>query len=123
MSIISDLFTTLNTNAGLQAIVGLGTSPQTSKIYAGYAAGSAIKPFIMFEIITDTREHTIPGVSDMERQLIQINCYEDTYEDAQTLADAVFSALEGNGYMQNRTDLYDSGTQTYAAIIDWSFLA
>lgn len=122
MSIISDLFTTLNTNAGLQAIVGLGTSPQTSKIYAGHAADSASKPFIEFELITGTREHTIPGISDMERQLIQINCFESTYEDAQILADAVFSALEGDGHMENRTGLYDPVTQTYTAIIDWSFL-
>lgn len=123
MSIINDLYATLNANAGLQAIVGLGTSPQQSKIYASTADETADNPFITFLSVGGTRFHSLPGTSDMERQLIRINCNEDVYADAQTLGDAVFSALEGNGYQELRRDLYDSITKTHTVIIDWAFLA
>ena len=122
MSIITDLYATLNADAGVRAIVGQATSPQQSKIYHGHADDVA-KPFIKFDLITGTRLHTLPGTSDMERQLIQIDCNETTPGRAKTLADAVFAALEGTGYQRNRIGLYFEDTQTYSEIIDWSFLA
>ena len=123
MSIITDLYATLNTDAGVRAIVGEATSPQQSKIYPNNAPESASVPHVVFRLIAGTRLHTIPGVSDMERQLIQLDCNQTTHELAEALADAVFTALEGNGYQEFRTNIYFEDTQTYTAIIDWAFLA
>ena len=122
MSILTDLYATLNTNAGVRAIVGLSTSPQQSKIYLVHA-DDVSKPFVTFDLLSGTRDHSLPGTSDMERQVIQINCNETTAELAEALADAVFSALEGNGYQENRSNIYFEDTQTYSAIIDWAFRA
>ena len=119
MSIITDLYATLNTNAGVRAIVGEATSPQHSRIYHNLAPESAAKPLITFFIVSDTRMNTIKGVSDQQRELVQISCHENTYEAAQTLADAVYSALEGNGWQSHRTDLYDPSTQTHSVHLDW----
>ena len=122
MSIITDLYTTLNDDAAVRAIVGQSTSPQQSKIYASHAA-DVDKPFITFDMIAGVPFSTIPGTDDMERQLIQIDCNETTPRLAEALADAVVAALAGNGYQQNRTNLYEDDTQTYIAIIDWAFMA
>ena len=122
MSIITDLYATLNTDAGVRAIVGQATSPQQSKIYASHA-DDVSKPFITFSLIAGIPFSTIPGISDIERQLIQINCNETTPGLDEPLADAVVAALEGNGYQENRSNIYFEDTQTYAAIVDWAFMA
>jgi hypothetical protein len=59
----------------------------------------------------------------MERQLIQLDCNQSSPELAETLADAVVAALEGNGYIELRINIYSDDTQTYTAIVDWAFLA
>jgi len=124
MTIATDLYTTLNADAGVQAIVGLGTSPQTSKIYYGVADESAAVPLITFDRITGNRFHTLPGVADMNNEVMQINCINTTPEGADTLAAAVYAALEGNGYQRNQTGaIYDQSTKTYMVPLDWSFLA
>ena len=123
MSIVTDLYATLNADAGVRAIVGEATSPQQSKIYPNNAPESASVPHIVYRIIAGTRIHTLIGVGDMEHQLIQLDCNQTTAELAETLADAVFAALEGNGYQEFRTSVYFEDTQTHTAIIDWAFLA
>jgi hypothetical protein len=123
MSIITDLYATLNTNSGVRAIVGENTSPQQSRIYPEHAPESADVPHIVYRLIAGTEIHTIPGVGDMERQLIQLDCNQSSPELAEALADAVVAALEGNGYIELRINIYSDDTQTYAAIVDWAFLA
>lgn len=123
MSIVTDLYATLNTDAGVRAIVGEATSPQHSRIYPNLAPESAAKPLIAFNVISGSRISTIKGVSDMERSLVQISCHENTYEGAQTLADAVYSALEGNGWLETRIDIYEGATQTHTVHLDWIFQA
>ena len=123
MSIVTDLYATLNTDAGVRAIVGEATSPQQSKIYPGHAPESAAVPLITYDRISGTRIDTLIGVGDMESQLIQINCVDTTPELAQALADAVYSALEGNGYQRNMGGpIYDDSTQDYFVPLDWAFL-
>jgi hypothetical protein len=124
MSIITDLYATLNTDAGVRAIVGQDTSPQQSRIYPGHAPESATVPLITYDRITGTRIDTLPGVGDMQSHLIQINCVDTSAILAQTLADAVYSALEGNGYERNMGGIiFDTSTKTYMVPLDWSFLA
>jgi hypothetical protein len=124
MTIATDLYNTLNTDAGVQAIVGLGTSPQTSKVYYGQADESAAVPLITFERFAGNRFDTLPGVNDMDNQIMQINCVSTTPELADALADTVYAALEGNGYQRNMGQaLYSESTETYMTPLDWSFLA
>ena len=123
MTIVTDLYSTLNADAGVRAIVGEATSPQHSRIYPNLAPESASKPHITYSVVSGTRIDTLPGVGDMERQRIQISCHEKTYEAAQALADAVYSALEGDGRQDLRIDLYDAVTQTHTTHIDWVFHA
>jgi len=122
MTIESDLYTTLNTNAGVRAIVGEATSPQQSRIYPSIAPESAALPRIDYLNVAGSRIHTLPGTGNMIRKRIQINCHARTYTESKTLAAAVIAALEGDGYLELEFDLYDSTTQIHTVIVDWSFL-
>jgi hypothetical protein len=122
MSIITDLYNTLNTNAGVRAIVGINTSPQQSHIYPAHAPDSISIPYIVYEVLDGTQEDTLKGVGDMEHQVIQMECNQSTVSLAEALGDAVFSALEGNGYLDFRHgSTYRTDTKTYTVFIRWSF--
>jgi len=123
MTIASDLYSALNTDSGVRAIVGENTSPQTSRIYPVHAAETATVPLISYSLISGTRLSTLVGVNDQERQLIQINCVETSFILVETLAIAVYSALEGNGWQAAKNDFYDEQTKTYMRAIDWIFHA
>lgn len=115
MSIETTLYSTLAADSTVSAIVG-------TKIYPNPAPQGTAKPMISYFVVSGTREHTLTGVGDMQRKLIQVNCHADTYSGAKTLANAVIGALEGDGYMTNYIDLYDPQVQTHTVAIDWSFL-
>lgn len=115
MSIETVLYSTLAGDATVSAIVG-------TKIYPHPAPPGVAKPLISYFLVSGTREHTLIGVNDMKRKLIQINCYSDTYSGAKTLGAAVDSALQGNGYLVNEVDQYDPETQSHSVLIDWDFL-
>ena len=123
MSITTDLYSLLNADAGVRAIAGEETSPQQSRIYPNHAPESATIPHIVYRTIAGTRISTVAGVDDMERQLIQLDCNQTTPALAEALGDAVYAALEGNGYEEMRIGIYFPDTQTHASIIDWAFLA
>ena len=115
-------YTTLNTDAGVRAIVGNADSPQTSKIYPGLAPESAALPYVEYNVITDTPFSTIKGVSDAHSEHIQFSCHALTYTGAQALADAVHDALEGDGYQSFRSGAYQSPTKTHTVVLDWSYI-
>jgi hypothetical protein len=122
MSITTDLYVTLNANAGVRAIVGENTSPQHSRIYLSHAPESATVPHIVYEVLDGTQEDTLKGVNDMEHQIIQMDCNQINAALANTLGDAVFNALEGNGYLDFRHGpTYRTDTKTYTVFIRWSF--
>jgi len=112
----------LNVNAGIQALVGTGSSPQQSRIYPGVADEKAALPLIEYSLTSETPFSTLSGVNDPQRQQFQFSCHAETYDGAQALADAVYAALEGNGYQQYRSDAYTKDTRTFSVFIDWSFI-
>ena len=116
MSIESDLYTTLSNDAGVSALVG-------TRIYPNLAPESATYPYITYQLISGVRLSTVTGVNDAKRKRIQHSCHAETYEEAKALADAVFAALEGDGYQDLEHEFYDPTTQVHTVIIDWSFMA
>lgn len=121
MSVKTDLYSTLNSNSGVRAIVGEATSPQQSKIYPVHV-DSAACPYIVYTI-ADQPISTLAGVNDLHSYDITIWCYALTSDGADALADAVHDALEGNGYQSDRYQFYDSLTKQYSVILGWDQLA
>jgi len=56
--------------------------------------GSAL-PAITYQQISGVRDHVFEGPSGFVESRFQINCWASTYEQADTLADAVRSVLDG----------------------------
>jgi hypothetical protein len=119
---MTNIYALLNPDSAIQALVGLGTSPQSSKIYPGVAAQTVDLPLIEYNMVGETKISTIAGVGDPANERVQISCHADTYDEANTLADAVFDALEGNGYQLYRSNAYQQSTKTFSVFIDWGFL-
>lgn len=122
MSVKTDLYSTLNSNSGVRAIVGEGTSPQQSRIYPVNAPESTAAPYIVYTI-ADQPISTLSGVNDLHSYDLTIWCYALTSDGADALADAVHDALEGNGYQSDRYQFYDSLTKQYSVILGWDQLA
>jgi len=123
MSVKSDLYSTLNTNAGVRAIVGTADSPQQSRIYPGVAPESATAPYIDYGVLSRFPISTIKGTNNKHDYSIRISCHATTHTGADALADAVFTALEGNGYQDGRYDFYDDSTKLHSVTLEWSFIA
>jgi len=115
MTIETDLYTTLSGNAGLSALV-------STRIYPNLVPPNTANPCIDYSTVAESRVDTLAGISDMRRSMIQISCHADTYASAKGVAEAVFSALDGNGYLESAVDYYDPGTQTHTVAITWRFL-
>jgi len=116
MSIETDLYSTLSGAAGVTALV-------STRIYPGVVPESASKPCIEYSTVIGTRDATLSGVGNPDHKMIQINCHANTYTSAKSVASAVYSALEGNGYQESEVDIYDSQTQTHTVALTWQFLA
>jgi len=116
MTIETTLFSTLSGAAGVSALV-------SSRIYPNVAPESVTFPYLVYSVISSERMHTLPGVANMQRKTIQIDCNATTYSGAKALATAVISALEGDGYQQSEYDLYDDTTQVHSTYVSWAFMA
>ena len=115
MTIETDLYATLSGDGGVAAIVG-------TKIYPNLVPESVANPCIDLSVIAETRIDTLAGLNDMRRSLVQISCHANTYSGAHILAEAVFSAMAGDGYLESAVDFYDPQTQTHTVAITWRLL-
>ena len=122
MSAQSQLYDALNAASGVRAWVGIVSSPQESRIYPEIAPEDVTLPYICFYVVSNTRLSTIGGVGDPARTQVQISCYAANYDDAQALGDAVYAALEGDGYLELRFDSFDFATRNHVVSIDWNFI-
>jgi hypothetical protein len=77
---------------------------------------------IEYSLVGETKISTIKGVGDPANERVQISCHAKTADEADALADAVFAALEGNGYQMYRSESYQQSTRTFSVFIDWGFL-
>ena len=117
-----NVYALLNPVSAIQTLVGLSTSPQTSRIYLGIAPDSAALPLIECHVISDTPISTLGGSNDSHSNNYQFSCHATTYDGAQALANAVHNALESNGYQTYRADGYEEQTKTHSVFLDWSFI-
>ena len=115
-------YSLLNPVAGIQTLVGTGTSPQQSRIYPGVSPETAALPYIEYKVITDDPISTITGTGDAHHKSFQFSCYALTYDGVQALADAIHAALEGNGHQEYRSDSYEQPVKGHTVFINWSFI-
>jgi hypothetical protein len=87
MSIMAALASHLKNNAGVSAIVG-------TRVYRDVAPPNAALPNItVTRLATDHQRHQ-SAAAGLVRATVQVNAWDDNPEDAETLADAIRSAMD-----------------------------
>ena len=115
-SIETDLYDTLKSDAGVSALIG-------AKIWPHIADEGTAAPFLTYQMVVGTPYNIISRTTALEKKRIQINCWSDSYAGAQTLAEAVKTALNSDGHLALEIENYVDEAQLYRRIIDWMFIA
>lgn len=109
MSLKTELTTFLKANAGVSAI--------TTDIYPGNAPFIASNPFLVYQKASLNNVSHIGGVTTLNNERVQIDAYAKTSLAAETLAQAVISALNGYrgamGSINVRTCRIDDGNDEF----------
>lgn len=117
------LFSTLNGNGGVSALVGARIYPLVMP------QPVPVMPAIVYQIVNDSPIQSLHGPTLGLRQArVQIDAYGANYAASQALADAIEAALDatssGGGQCtavrQGRRDLYESDTKLFRVSLDFS---
>ena len=88
MTIHSALYRLLTSNGAVAALVG-------DRVYPMQAPQDTAYPLIVFSTIVELRAPTLAGASGAVNPKIQVDCWAESNEDADSLSDAVRLALDG----------------------------
>ena len=101
-------------SAGVTALVGQRVSPMLK-------AQDIALPAIVLQRISVTPQNHLQGFGNLDGNRVQLDSWATTYIVARQVADAARTALQAAGYVLGlESDDYDSATQTYRVIQDWS---
>ena len=108
MSHQSDIYSALTNNGDVFALVD-------SRIYADVADGTAVPPYIVYQVISTRGTTTHDGDRNLEFPLYQFSCWAAGKAGAIALASAVNTALDGitHGGSSNVTTTFSGQSGTY----------
>jgi hypothetical protein len=107
-----DLYALLSGNAPLVALVGTRITP-------GIASQDTATPYITFQLVSTVNANAIDtNVRVGANTRMQINCYADSPDTSDEVADAVETALT-TGYVVFRRNDRDEDTERYRSLLDW----
>ncbi len=115
--------------AGVTAIVGVGAA---ARIYPVEIAQGAILPAITYQRITGPKISAMGADTGLTRPLFQVDCWAETYREADDLAEAVRAALQRwkdtvlgivvqQTTLENMTDLHEDEDDTHRVSMDFRF--
>lgn len=116
-----DLYSQLSTYEGLTALV-------KTRIYPLVAPQTVQVPFCVYTKISNERQYSHGGFSNLERVRMQVSCYAETYAGTRAVVAQVIAAIAAwpavNAKVQaalqeNEVDFYDDGTQLYHLPVDF----
>lgn len=94
MSLESSLLTVLATDAPLAALLAIGTSPETYRIYHELRADNAL-PALVFSRDSTSRQLTLDGPSDLTTVRLGIDCWAADAVAVRDLGAKLKAALDG----------------------------
>lgn len=113
MTLQSDLFTLLST----------GGTDCAGRVYPGVAPDAPTLPYMVYSRINTNSENVLSGTSGLANTRMQIDIYAKTYVQAQTIARAVDTLMNGWNY-QNVSilsqDMYEPDVKLHRVIADYS---
>lgn len=117
MSAQSDLVALLRADSGVRAHVSSG-SPLVHRIYPEFAPERAVNPLIVYSVLTATNVNTLDSDKATVNSRFLIDCWADDPATAIAMADAVETAVAGQGYITTRD--YATDGQEYRARLEYS---
>jgi hypothetical protein len=114
MSIETDLYTHLENDVAVSALVG-------DKIYPMKAPQNVTSPYITYQVINDNGNQCIGGSIYQNDTRFQIDCWSKTYSEVKAIKEAVISSLIGfkSSYNMSNMDDYEPETKLYRQLIDF----
>lgn len=70
------------------------TAIVSTKIYPVQAPQGTVAPFLVYGVISSIPTNTKDRISEIDTMRVQVDCYQKTYQDCETLASAVRLALD-----------------------------
>lgn len=125
MSFYQDLYTYLQTQAGLTALV-------STRMYPVRMPQSPTLPALVIQKVARAREYSQSGDSNLANPTYQIRCWAETHEDAvalQVQVEGALSAFSGtmgsetvySAFIENVIDDFEEETGLYSQIVDVDF--
>jgi len=117
MSIQSDLYAHISSDAGLTALV-------SDRVYPVKAPQEPSYPLVSYSMISGQPQNTLDGTGSLNNSLFQFDVYADTYAEALSVADALEAAMAVASFtnsMQSRIDAdFETSVEQYRIILDFS---
>ena len=125
MTVGADLRTFLLADTAIAASIA-------ARVYPVQLPQKPTLPAIAYRIVSGFRPHSMPNTRGLARPRVQIDCYSDSYEGAQTLADLVRKRLDAyrgaagtatwqGVFFSNENDDFDPDTKLYTLSRDYTF--
>jgi len=121
MSYQANIYTALAANATLAGLVA-------TRIFPDVADGTAVAPYIVYQVVSTAGETPHDGDRNLEFPLIQFSCWAQSKAGAIALASAVNNVLDGktlagssNVSLQfsNQFGTYESDTKLFGEILEY----
>lgn len=117
MSIETDLYSHLTTDAGISALV-------SNRVYFLKTKKDSIEtPYIKCQVVNNADKTSLQGGNFSNRTLIQLDIYSDSYKEVKSVLGAVKTAMyqfEHFPHDFNYRDLYESETGLYRQLIEFN---
>jgi hypothetical protein len=91
-------------NAGVRGIAG-------DRVYDRVARPNTKRPYVVFQRIAVAEEYTFGGLTRLVVPTFQVECWGNDADDVENLAEAVKSALAGDGFHLSEMDDYEPGPE------------
>jgi hypothetical protein len=93
------------------------------RCYPLTAPDPVVKPYIVFQVVSNIPEVTLDGVTDTENRRVQIDIYDKSYGAMKTLELLTKAAMESAAFINiplASRESYETDTQLYRVSIDYS---
>lgn len=114
----------MKANSTLQGLVGDGASPPNMRIDPMVSVQGDELPRITYQRIATPPEGSLDGDATIDHARLQIDCWSESYDESNTIADAVNAAMATlTAYRINRFSEYSDETGTHRVSLDFSVWA
>lgn len=124
------LFGYLTAQAGFAALIADGASPETWRLFPVQAGENPVLPCVIYRTVSAIRDFTFDGPTGTVSERVQFDVLATTQDGAQTVADALRSALNGYSgamgsidchyaHLDSSQDLYDAQDRTSRVTLDF----